>query len=549
MKSRIDNRIPAFQVVVAVLVALLWFSLLGYRDLVEPDEGRYAEIPREMVASGDWITPRLNGFKYFEKPALQYWMTAIGYRLFGQSNATARLWVAGIAFLCGLFVWYLGNRLYGDPAGFLAFLVTMSSLMFVVMGHFLTLDMSVSVFLVMGMGALVLAQQRRDRPRWVRAWMLVGWAMLGLAVLSKGLIGLVLPAGTVLIYSLWQRDWRLWRSLHLGKGLLVLLAITAPWFLLVSSRNDEFAHFFFIHEHFQRYLSTVHHREAPAWYFLPVFLLGVAPWVASTVVALAKPDFSWRKGDGRFDSERLLWVFVVFVLGFFSLGQSKLPPYILPAMPAAALLTGRRLASDGRLARWDGYVALALALMTAVGAVFITNAGGDTIPRILFARYRWWLLAGALALSLGGLVLVAGRRRLLRSIALAAFLFLLGFRLDLWGFQEIAVSRSSREVADAIQRNGLDDVPVFAVQTYPQSLPFYLQKTLRLVQARGELEMGIEAEPEKWIATLKDFSREWKRQSQAVAVLKPDTYDELRQQGVPMKPLYKGPRYMTVTRR
>src|SRR5690625_479905 len=207
--ARRSCRQPAQTALVTILIALvfavLWFAALGYRDLNEPDEGRYAEIPREMVVSGDWVTPRLNGFKYFEKPPLQYWATAVSYDLFGQNNMSARLWPALLGFLTLLWVGFVGWRLFDRRVGFFAACMLASGLMWAVFGHINTLDMGVSAFLAFGIGALVLAQARRDNPAVCRNWMLLGWAMLAGAVLSKGLIGLVLPGGAVVLYSLWQR--------------------------------------------------------------------------------------------------------------------------------------------------------------------------------------------------------------------------------------------------------------------------------------------------------------------------------------------------------
>ena len=151
---------PTAKWLVIVLIGLIWFMLPGYRDLAEPDEGRYAEIPREMVESGDWVTPRLNGFKYFDKPAFQYWMTAATFKLFGESNATARLWVLIISFCCALWVMYVGGRLWGETVGFYAFLILISTLMYVVMGHLLILDMTLSAFMAGALGSLLIAQSQ-----------------------------------------------------------------------------------------------------------------------------------------------------------------------------------------------------------------------------------------------------------------------------------------------------------------------------------------------------------------------------------------------------
>ena len=181
--------------------ALLWFCNLGYRHLVKPDEGRYAEIPREMLATGDWLTPRLNGYKYFEKPALQYWATAASFRAFGTSEWAARLWTTLTGFLGVLLVYWAGNRLFGSPAGLYGAAVAASCTLYAMMGHILTLDMSLTFFMSASVFAFTLAQQDAEERGRLR-WMLAGWAAAALAVLTKGLVGVVLPAATVAAYVL-----------------------------------------------------------------------------------------------------------------------------------------------------------------------------------------------------------------------------------------------------------------------------------------------------------------------------------------------------------
>ena len=204
------------QVILLVAFGLIWFSNLEYRKLVNPDEGRYAEIPREMVASGDWTTPRLNDIKYFEKPALQYWATAMAYTVFGEHQWTARLWSALTGFLGVLMVFFTGRRLFGATAGWYAALVLGSSLLWVLIGHVNTLDMGVSFFLSAAVCAFLLAQHDAADARARARWMLAAWAALALAVLSKGLIGLVLPGAALVLYIVIERDWRL--ELHRRRG-------------------------------------------------------------------------------------------------------------------------------------------------------------------------------------------------------------------------------------------------------------------------------------------------------------------------------------------
>jgi len=538
------------QWLVVALVAMLWFVMLGYRDLAEPDEGRYAEIPREMVASGDWVTPRLNGFKYFEKPAFQYWMTAATFTLFGESNTSSRLWVALISFLGALWVMYVGARLWGREAGFYAFLVLSSSMLYLLLGHFITLDMTISVFLGLGVGSLLLAQQKRDDPARVRNWMLLGWAMLGLAVLTKGLIGLVLPGGAIVIYTLWQGDWALWRHLHLGKGLLLLLLVTAPWFIAVSIANPEFPEFFFIHEHFDRYTSTVHRRDQPFWYFLPILLVGLLPWLNSGLRALFKPGFRWwPEHRGEFDSNRFLWVFAVFILLFFSLGRSMLPAYILPLFPALALLVGRQLAHRPGLGM-ESWALLGMGVVALILALAADRFATDRLPVELLDRYRYWVLAAALVMIAGGWItrryFSASGQRAAVALTLSA---ILGVQILSWGYQDLGEARSSRKLAQVIEPYAAAGARVYGVSSYPQSLPFYLKRTIQLALTTGELAMGIRQEPEKWIADWDTFLSHWMQEEQAVAVFSVRDFNLLDSDSLPGRIIYRDPRKLAVVRR
>lgn len=537
---------------IIVVAGFIWFMLLGYRDLIEPDEGRYAEIAREMLNSGNWITPRLNGFKYFEKPPLQYWGSAFSMALLGETNAAARIWCSGLGFIGALWVGFVGNRLYGRSAGYFAFLFLISTVLYAGMGHANSLDMGVSALLAIAVGALVLAQSVRHLPIQERNWMLLAWAALAGATLSKGLIGLVLPGGAIVLYTLWQRDWALWRHLHMGKGLLLYLLITAPWFVAVSHANPEFPHFFFIHEHFERFTSDVHGRTKSNWYFFAVFAIGAIPWLFSSLNGLVKPPFSWRAEAGKFEASRLLWVYAIFVFFFFSISHSKLPGYILPMFPALALLVGENMSRRKHFIA-DGIVAIILALVIFI--FFIWNADntaelGRLASRI--ALFRPWIMATAVLTGVAGISTLLLKHHKNLAISVFALCALLAIQMLSWGYQSISALRSSRHIAAVIQsfidNSGKDVVEIYDVNRYDQSLPYYLGRTINLVGFTGELEFGINQEPQKWL-TEPDFLLLWLNSDQAISVLAQPTYELWQQQKVPMQLIYENPRYIVVARR
>src|SRR3954463_9571515 len=387
--------------------ALVWFAALGFRALEKPDEGRYAEIAREMAITGDWVTPRLNGIKYFEKPPLQYWITAAAYKVFGEGEWTARLWSALSGFLGVLAVAFAGRRLFGRSAGLCAALVLSSSLIYAVIGHINTLDMGVTFCLSLGLLGFLLAQRGQQPTRESRLWMLMAWAAMGLAFLSKGLIGFVMPAGAMVAYAVLQRDVSFLKRLEAGAGVAILLVIALPWIIAVSLANPEFARFFFIHEHFERFLTQVHHRTAPWWYFGPILLAGMFPWTPMLGQSLIA---AWKRENSQsgFKARRFLLIYTAVTFLFFSMSQSKLPSYILPMFPALALLTGEWLSRvRGRTLAWLIMPIILVALAGAFASPFAEHLGSDKVPAELYLQFRSWLLAGALALLAASCVSLA----------------------------------------------------------------------------------------------------------------------------------------------
>ena len=554
----------------ALALALVWFSNLEYRKLIKPDEGRYAEIPREMVASGDWVTPRLNDLKYFEKPPLQYWTTAAAYEVFGEHQWTSRLWTGLTGFAGILLVWFAGLRLFGRDAAIYAAMLLGSSMLYALMGHINTLDMGVTFFITLGIVGLLLGQSGDDKK--LRCtWMLLAWAALGLAVLSKGLMGLVLPGAALFLYAAVQRDFTVFRRMHWLAGLAVFLLVTAPWFYLVMKANPEFFQKFFIYEHYTRFTTRELGRYQPWYYFVPILLLGALPWTVLMFDTLAR---TWRdsrlpSGESRvkdygandpgakaFNASRFLLVWAVFIYLFFSVSDSKLPSYLLPMFPALALLMGRQLAMmDARRLFWLIAPILPLTLLALGLAPFSARLADTPLQLQGYSAYAWWLVAASLVWSLGVTVALVLLRRpqvvknyKFTAVLVLAFSSLLAAQLGTSGYNTIAKERSGYYIAEAIRPYVKPDEPFYSVDMYEQTLPFYLKRTFTLVQYQDEMAFGIMREPQRYIPDYAAFAKVWQVQKAALAVMPVDTYARLKQLGVEMKIIYEDPQYIVVSK-
>lgn len=538
---------PARLWLLIAVLAILWFGALDHRKLVRPDEGRYAEVAREMVASGDWVTPRLNDFKYFYKPALQYWATATAFSVFGINEWTARLWSALTGFCGVLLTGWMGAQLWGRATGVAAGSITAGALLYALIGQVNTLDMGVTFFSSAGIFAFMLAQREARGAPAERRWMLVAWAALALAVLSKGLIGAVLPLATLVLYSLARRDLSLWRRMHWLPGLALFAAICAPWFVLVTLRNPEFFHFFFIHEHFERFLTKVHRREAPAWYFIPLLLGGIAPWTL-LLFGAAWRAVRQRQAEG-FEPRLFLFVWCAFIFVFFSASSSKLPSYILPMFPAAALLIAdfaMRLKGRTLAVLCAPWIIAGGAAMLAVQRV--TGMASQEVPAHLYAAYMPWLLVATALFTSGAALatLLAWRGRVLAAIVCQGGAALLAAIIGLAGHDSLSPASSAYHLAKRIAPEVRADTPFYSLEMYEQTLPFYLGRTVTLVQYRDEMGFGIDREPHKWVADYVEFARRWRAAPEALAILHPGTQAKLDQLGLPYEIIARDTRRLVI---
>lgn len=555
------STVPSVPVLWALLgvIAVLWFANLETRRLVHPDEGRYAEIAREMAQSGDWVTPRISGIKYLEKPPLQYWFTAAAYHALGVREAAARLWPSLAGFLAVIAIAGTGYALGGKSLGAFAGLALAGTLWHAGLAQIVTLDSGLSCFLAIAFGAFITAQRAESTSAARRAWMWAAWTGLALATLSKGLVALVLAGGSLVAYTAITRDFALWRRLHLVSGIAVYLALTAPWFVAVARANDEFLDFFFVHEHFARFLTTEHRREGPWYYFVPYALAGSLPWLAFLAWGAR---LAWREGTPNalgFSWQRFALVWAAFVFLFFSASGSKLPSYILPMFPPLALVTGFLLLT------LDARILYRLTLPTVVVTIGLSAAlllGHDAVnvwlarrpqPLLATAAFVPWVEAALGIAAAGAVVAAIAFRRSERFWGAAALaLSMLGaLAIATAGFERFSGIRSASAILRSAQASGAfaADAPFFQVQMYDHTAPFYLRRTTTPVAFRDELGPGIDAEPERQVPSLAAWVATWHGLAQGYALLPPEVHSQLVTDGVPMRVLAQDRHRVVVSRR
>ncbi|MCY0385730.1 glycosyltransferase family 39 protein [Robbsia sp. Bb-Pol-6] len=539
-------------------LAVVWFVPLGWRHLVPSDEGRYAEMAREMFVTGDWITPRYNGYKYFEKPPLQTWANALTFACFGIGDWQARLYTALTGFSGVLLAGYTGARVFDRATGIATAVILASSPYWNLLGHFNTLDMGLSFWMEVTMCGLLLGQRPGLRPAAARGWMCVCWGGMALAVLSKGLVGLILPGTALILYTVVMRDWALWRRLHFAAGVPVFLVVAVPWFVLVQERNPDFFHFFFVVQQFQRYLTPDQHRPGPIYYFVPILLIGFLPWlslVAGTVrgrgVGIADGVARAKGVKGGFAPVALLAVWAIFIFVFFSVSHSKLVSYILPIAPALALLLGRTLATRSP-AQWRrmllAYLVVSVVLGIATGR--LAHLGSGNTPNALYRAFQPWAVAAVAVATLSTLLaLWLNRRNTPASIvAFGAGWLLLG---TIAGTGHEVFGRESSGVllapaVDAALARQPADTPFYAVDRLDHTLPFYTRHTTIMVHGADELAFGVHAEPARWIPAIDGWIAQWQSRRHALALMSPGTYDVMRARGVPMRVVARDARRVVV---
>jgi len=484
-------------IVLAVVCGFLFFYGLGAFGLVGADEPRYAQVAREMLERGDWVTPTLGHQPWLEKPPLLYWEEIIAFRVFGVSDWAARVPSAFSALLMIVAI-YLFLRRFRPGSELDGALMTASCAAVIGFARAAATDMPLAANFSIALLAWYAWHESQERR-----WLVAAFAFLGLATLAKGPVAVAFFALIVLVFAAVRRDWRLIARTLWLPGVAVFPLVTLPWFVAVQLRNPEFFRIFILEHNLARFGTNLYRHQQPFWYFLVVALIGLLPWTIFTIAAMAETVRGWKaegrkvlEGEDEFDVFLLLWLAVPIL--FFSFSQSKLPGYILPALPAATILVAsfvRRRASLG------------LAVSRAAVVLHAIFAGILVMPCFLISyivlvhRLPWGmgtLAAGVLSLVLAVMIVIAisgrfGLRMLHFStlipvvLSVAALIRMGGAALD--------EENSARPVAIALtqaEAGAKGPLPIAVFQAPRQTeygLAFYRNQIVASYD-RGEIPQG-----------------------------------------------------------
>ena len=478
--------------------ALYFFALGGY-PLSNPDEGRNAEVPREMLVSGDWVTPRLDGVNYFEKPPLVYWTTAALESVFGFNEWSVRA-VPAIFAVAGILLTYAAaRRLHGRTAGLLAALVLGTSLLWFVVGHIPILDTAMAVCMSATLFCFILGVREAAGVR--RRWFFLGlYASAALATLTKGLMGFLVTGAVMFLWLLVFNQWKRLRPLYLPTGALLFLALAAPWHVLAALHNATWVHRYIVFEHFLRFLTPVASRPAPWHFFIWVMLAGLIPWVGFLWPALRD---ALRGGWSARAQNAEAWFFVTwagFILFFFSISKSKLAPYILPAFPALALLIGPWLArtmQENAAERLRGGLRVLSfccgLLAVAFGVILVRPALVNMDPAQALALQVPVGALAAILLAGGMLVPWLARVRGVRAAVTGIGVMMALFYGTLMLVAPVLSKPGTKELALWVKTHARPDDQVFHYHDFYQDFTFYAGRVVGVVGSFAELELVEDA--------------------------------------------------------
>lgn len=469
-------------ILITLIGVLLFCAFIGSYHLIIPDEGRYVEIAREMVASNNFITPYLNGTAFLDKPILYYWCESALIKTFGLHEWSVRLLPAFFGLLGCLLIYCAGHKLYTRRTGWLAALVLMTSFLYFLSAHYADMDLMVAVLLSGAFWCFIVAM--KTASRWRHICFFAAYIFAALAFLTKGLMGIVFPGMVIFLWIVCVWRWRTLLQMHLISGLILFVAIVTPWFILVQKENPEFLNYFFIVQQFSRYVTSGFNMHQPVYYYAVVVLIGLLPWTLFLFQSARYLVQVIKKQKRAADVEIFLAIWVVAIFVFFSIPQSKIVGYILPIFPPLALIVGIYLERHWQYLPQSLNLKIVSFILLGLGIAFsLSLLVFARMPSLTDSVSMFYLSGLALIIICGSTISVFFSFYKKQFIAAFLAILLTAMCAEVTAIASASSLKlsSTKPLAMYIKENLPADALVVSYHSYYQDLPVYLQHKVYVV--------------------------------------------------------------------
>lgn len=527
----------------AILLGVFYATWIGSHALFTPDEGRYSEVAREMVATGDYVTPRLNGVAFLDKPALYYWLQASAIQLFGLKEWSLRFWPAFMGVLGALITYLAGNFLFNRRTGFISGLILATCPLYYGAAHYANLDLEVAVLIGNSLLFFLMSTQL-PLGKWRSASLITAYCFAGLAFLTKGLIGIVFPAMVMGSWIIILNRWSIIKRMHLIIGLILFACITTPWYVLAQKANPEFLHFFFVTQQVTRFLTKADFNNKAAWWFyIPIVLAGIFPWSIFIFQSLSKHFKEVWKNRQEHSSQLFLLIWLILIFTFFSIPKSKTVGYILPIFPAIALLIGSYLDSQWEKTKSKGIFAALVSLMVVSLGLTIGFLFAPGIPKLKIGiEFVPYLHAAAVLFSLSSFAcLLLLRVRSFTKKFTVILSIACTFLLIMIASTPAINQRSIKPLTMELKALAKPDDEIVAYYKFYYDLPIYTEKRVTIVADWNapdieqndnwlrELWYGMPFQnTQDWLIGQDTFLKRWNSQKRLFVVTDTSNYSKFK---------------------